>query len=277
MARSIIGRSKFFIRALEKKVCRQRLVRFLDDQEFACSISTGFAGALNDDLQIGDLLLAENFSTIDLSETRASLSGLPIHIANLLTVPALIDSREKRNKLALTSGAVAADMETQFIARTCAARGIPLLSLRVISDTPRDLFPSFGQMCLFDIERQRTPHAEAGKIFSYASESRSASDPVREENCIRTKGFSGCAGRCRGKAVAGSLTPAAAPPIAATVVPARYERARRQCVSRFAGLRSLLDARSRGLRARKSCHPLRREDRHKNPGPSCERGIFQLR
>src|SRR5258708_39910772 len=60
-----------------EKVCQQRLVRFLDDQEFTCSISTGFAGALNDDLQIGDLLLAENFSTVDLSETRTSLLGLP--------------------------------------------------------------------------------------------------------------------------------------------------------------------------------------------------------
>ena len=36
------------------------------DQQFDCLISAGFAGALNDDLQIGDLLLAENFSTVDL-------------------------------------------------------------------------------------------------------------------------------------------------------------------------------------------------------------------
>jgi len=147
-----------------EKLCRQRLVRFLDDQEFASSISTGFAGALNDDLQIGDLLLAENFSTVDLSETRASLLGLPIHIANLLTVAELIDSREKRNKLALTSGAVAADMETQFIARTCAARGIPLLSLRVISDTPRELFPASADV-LFEIERQRTPMPKMARYF----------------------------------------------------------------------------------------------------------------
>jgi len=147
-----------------EKVCRQRLVRFLDDQEFTCSISTGFAGALNDDLQIGDLLLAENFSTVDLSETRTSLLGLPLHIANLLTVAELIDSREKRNKLALTSGAVAADMETQFIARTCAARGIPLLSLRVISDTPRELFPASADV-LFDIERQRTPMPKLARYF----------------------------------------------------------------------------------------------------------------
>ena len=138
-----------------EKVCRQRLGKFLQDQQFACLISAGFAGALDNDLKIGDLLLAENFSTVHRSETRASLSGLHIHIANLLTVPALIDSPEERNKLALTSGAVAADMETEFIARACAACGIPLLSLRVISDTPHNRLPAPANV-LFDIERQQT-------------------------------------------------------------------------------------------------------------------------
>jgi adenosylhomocysteine nucleosidase len=138
-----------------EKVCRQRLGKFLQDHQFDCLISAGFAGALDNDLKIGDLLLAGNFSTVHLSEMRASLSDLPIHVANLLTVPALIDSPEERNKLALTSGAVAADMETEFIARACAACGIPLLSLRVISDTPHNRLPAPANV-LFDIERQQT-------------------------------------------------------------------------------------------------------------------------
>jgi nucleoside phosphorylase len=151
-----------------EKVCRQRLGKFLSarrtagrirggeqDRQFDCLISAGFAGALDNDLKIGDLLLAENFSTVHLSEARASLSGLHIQIANLLTVPALIDSPEERNKLALKSGAVAADMETEFIARACAACGIPLLSLRVISDTPHTRLPAPANV-LFDVERQQT-------------------------------------------------------------------------------------------------------------------------
>jgi adenosylhomocysteine nucleosidase len=138
-----------------EKVCRQRLGKFLQDQQFDCLISAGFAGALDNDLKIGDLLLAENFSTVHLSEARASLSDLHIHIANLLTVPALINSPEERNKLAFTTGAVAADMETEFIARACAACGIPLLSLRVISDTPQHRLPAPANV-LFDIERQQT-------------------------------------------------------------------------------------------------------------------------
>jgi len=137
-----------------KNVCRERVGKFLQDQHFDYLISAGFAGALNDQLQLGDLLLAKNFSTVRLEE-NFSVSSMQIHMGDLLTVPALIDSRGERNKLALTSGAVAVDMETEFIARACAAHGIPVLSLRVISDTPKELFPAPADV-LFDIERQQT-------------------------------------------------------------------------------------------------------------------------
>jgi len=146
-----------------ENVCRQQMAKFLQDQHFDYLISAGFAGALNDQLQVGDLLLAKNFSTVE-PENRSSLSGLPIYSADLLTVPALINSREERNKLALTSGAVAVDMETEFIARACATQGIPLLSLRVISDTPLELFPAPPNV-LFDIERQRTRMPKLAKYF----------------------------------------------------------------------------------------------------------------
>jgi len=46
-------------------------------------------------------------------------------------------------------------METEFIARACAEHGIPLLSLRVISDAPSEPFPGPSKI-LFDVERQRT-------------------------------------------------------------------------------------------------------------------------
>ncbi|MBO0694966.1 MAG: hypothetical protein J2P56_02585 [Verrucomicrobia bacterium] len=148
-----------------EKVCRQRLGKFLStterirpgeqDQKFDCLISAGFAGALTDGLTVGDLLLAKNFSTVDLGEKWSSLSSLPIHLGDMLTVPALIESSEERMNLALTSGAAAIDMETEFIARACAACGIPMLSLRVVSDTPRNLFPAPANV-LFDIERQQT-------------------------------------------------------------------------------------------------------------------------
>jgi len=147
-----------------EKVCRERIGKFLQDQQFELLISSGFAGALNDELQVGDLLLAKNFSTIELNATRSSPSTLPIHMADLLTVPTLIDSSDERSKLARTSGAVAVDMETEFIARACAANAIPLLSLRVITDTPRKLFPAPAHV-LFDIAKQRTDLPKLATFF----------------------------------------------------------------------------------------------------------------
>jgi nucleoside phosphorylase len=147
-----------------EKVCRQRVAEFLQDQQFDLLISSGFAGALNDKLEIGDLLLAKNFSTVELTEVGSSFSRLPIHEADLLTVRALIDSNDERNKIARTSGAAAVDMETEFIARACAEHGIPLLSVRVITDTPREPFPAPPNV-LFDIEQQQTRFLTLATFF----------------------------------------------------------------------------------------------------------------
>ena len=70
-----------------EKTCRQRMKSFLQDRQFDCLISTGFAGALNDKLHVNDLLFAENFSTVQLNEMRSGLGSSLIHRANLLTVP----------------------------------------------------------------------------------------------------------------------------------------------------------------------------------------------
>src|SRR5437773_8384673 len=77
-----------------EKICRQRMGKFLQDRQFGCLISAGFAGALNDQLHVGDLLVAENFSTVRLSEVHSFFSGSPAHIADLLTVPSMIESPE---------------------------------------------------------------------------------------------------------------------------------------------------------------------------------------
>jgi nucleoside phosphorylase len=147
-----------------EKVCRERVSKFLRDQKFEVLISSGFAGALDDELGVGDVLLAKNFSTIDLNKRHLSFSKLPMRIANLVTVSALTDSSEARNRLARTSGAAAVDMETEFIARICAEHGTPLLSLRVITDTPRHPFPAPPHV-LFNLERQKTDLLKLGSFF----------------------------------------------------------------------------------------------------------------
>jgi len=147
-----------------EKACRHRLANLLQDQQFDCLISAGFAGALNDELRVGDLLFAKNFSVIELNDEHAVFASLRIRVADLLTVSRLIDSGEERNETARISGAAAVDMETEFIARICAEHEIPLLSLRVITDAPREPFPAPAHV-LFDIEHQRTPMAALIMFF----------------------------------------------------------------------------------------------------------------
>jgi nucleoside phosphorylase len=145
-------------------ISSQRIGKFLGNQQFDFLISAGFAGSLNRELQVNDLLVAKNFSTLDRKQAQSSLSNVPIYAANMLTVPALIDSSEEREKIARESGASAVDMETEFIARTCAVHGLPLLALRVITDTPTQPFPAPPSV-LFDIQQQRIHIVVLAKFF----------------------------------------------------------------------------------------------------------------
>jgi len=157
-------------------VCRQRIGTFLLNQQFDFLISAGFAGSLNHDLQVNDLLVAKNFSTIDLKQAHLLFSPLVIHPIDLLTVRAVIDSSEERERIARESGASAVDMETEFIARACAVHGTPLLALRVITDTPTQPFPAPPSV-LFNIQQQRTHMAALAKFFLL--------NPSRLTNLIR--------------------------------------------------------------------------------------------
>ncbi len=136
-----------------QKICRKRIEPFLDAQRFEFVISSGFAGGIEPTLGVGDLLLAENFSDSELLGRAREL--VIARVARLATVDRVVESRAEREQFAREHGAEAVDMETEFIARACAARKIPLLSLRVISDTVAAPFPA-PPAILFNLERQAT-------------------------------------------------------------------------------------------------------------------------
>ena len=147
-----------------ENICRERIGKLLENPQFDFLISAGFAGSLNHELQVNDVLFATNFSTVDLKHAQSLLSDVSIQAGILLTVPALIDSSGERERIARESGASAIDMETEFIARGCAGRGIPMLALRVITDTPTQPFPAPPSV-LFDLQQQRTHIAMLAKFF----------------------------------------------------------------------------------------------------------------
>ena len=139
--------------------CRVQIESFLRRQQFRYLISAGFAGGLEAELQIGNLLLSENFSSPEL--LRSPQLDLPengLFLGKLVTVPGMVDSTQERERLAAKTGAAALDMETEFIAEACAGHGLPMLSLRAISDTAAEPFPAPPRV-LFDLEKQKTNYA----------------------------------------------------------------------------------------------------------------------
>ncbi len=139
-----------------RKSCAGRVDNFFRAQLPRILISSGFAGAAREDLQVGDLFLAENFSDPPLLfEAQRILTSSHVRVGKLFTSLTIVDSIDERNEIAREHNAVAVDMETECIAQACAARQIRMLSLRTISDTPRQPFPA-PPRALFDIENQRT-------------------------------------------------------------------------------------------------------------------------
>ncbi len=129
---------------------QRRLPEFLERERPRFLISSGFAGAVSEQLRVGDLFLAENFADSSLAHRLEN-----VHRGILATAPNVIDAVEERATFARERGAMAVDMETEFIAQICAGRSVPMISLRAISDTPAEPFP-LPPAILFDIERQKT-------------------------------------------------------------------------------------------------------------------------
>lgn len=144
---------KVFHTGVGAAACLARIEPFLDSQPFDFLISSGFAGGVDPSLGVGDLLLADNFSDPQLlARTREVVI---CRLGKLVTTDRVIESALDRERFAREDSAAAIDMETEWIARACAARKIPLLSLRAISDTVAAPFPVPVNV-LFDLDRQGT-------------------------------------------------------------------------------------------------------------------------
>lgn len=135
-------------------ICEKRMREFLRAAAPDLLVSSGFGGGINHRLPVGQVLLAENFSTSALL-LRARRALPTAYLGKLHSAAEVVDPKEDRYRIAEKTGADAVDMETETIARLAQEHDIPLLSLRVISDTPGSPFPAPPEV-LFDTVKQRT-------------------------------------------------------------------------------------------------------------------------
>ena len=121
----------------------------------ALVISSGYAGALQPGILVGDLILGANCSDPALAADAARLlTGWRLQQGALTTQPRVADTPAEKTRLAAATGALAVDMESAWIAAACARASVPMLSLRVVSDAADQAFPAPGDI-LFDVARQR--------------------------------------------------------------------------------------------------------------------------
>lgn len=112
-------------------------------------ISFGLAGALDDQLKPGDLLLpasvidaGDNFWQVDEAWRMNVTSRVPeAHADNLLGVDKPARTGAQKLFLRNIHNAIAVDMESHFIARAASQGGLPFLVIRVIADDSRTSLP----------------------------------------------------------------------------------------------------------------------------------------
>lgn len=147
-----------------QKHCQLRMNEFFEAERPDFLISSGFAGGVREDLQVGDLILANNFSDQQLlAKAQQVLTSYKVEAVKIFTSATIINSIADRNEIARTNNAAAVDMETAVIASACATHGVPMLSLRVITDSLQEPLPA-PPTVLFNIEQQRTG---LGKLIAH--------------------------------------------------------------------------------------------------------------
>jgi nucleoside phosphorylase len=134
--------------------CEERLMEFLLRNKPNVIVSSGLCGGTSDELKPCDLFIAENFSDKTLTERAREILG-EVMTGKIFSADRVIDSADDRYAIGREHGASAIDMETATIARLSADFAVPMLALRVISDSPAAPFPAPPEV-LFDVETQRT-------------------------------------------------------------------------------------------------------------------------
>ena len=112
---------------------QEALRRFSPERVITC----GFAGALNPEFKVGDVLFDEDY---DMGMGKALLSAGAKPAKFHCSVRVAVTAAEKA-ELWRTSGADAVEMESAVIRSLCRDRGIPSATVRVISDAANEDLP----------------------------------------------------------------------------------------------------------------------------------------
>jgi len=102
-------------------------------------LSCGFSGALQPELKLGHIVMANGISDthgqhfpLDLEIPGSLPQG--VHVGRLLTADAIVRTAEEKRTLGEAHDALAVDLESLAVAQVCRDRQVRFMAVRVISD-----------------------------------------------------------------------------------------------------------------------------------------------
>lgn len=120
----------------------------------SCVLSIGCAGALDPDVRPGDVIVPEKIidarghhaytpapELVSTARNCCATLGLAFHSGSAVTTSEAATTEEEKKALAAGYEAVCVDMETAQVAAWAQPLGIPMLSIRTISDALGDRLP----------------------------------------------------------------------------------------------------------------------------------------
>ena len=121
----------------------ERSVRaFLGQNSPRRVFTCGFAGGLDSQLQIGEVIFSTQDATLGEALTKSGA-----HAAKFVCVPQIATTAAEKQNLRATTRADAVEMESETIHAICQERSIPCATVRVISDTAHEDLPlNFNQL-----------------------------------------------------------------------------------------------------------------------------------
>jgi len=112
-------------------------------------ICAGLGGALSPDLNVGDIVLGEAVVSLRKDEEKElfndiSLLGVEYKKGAFLTESRFINKPQEKKRLFEASSALVVDMETWGVVEAAVQSGIPVVSVRSVSDESHERLPDMG-------------------------------------------------------------------------------------------------------------------------------------
>jgi purine-nucleoside phosphorylase len=104
-------------------------------------LTCGFAGGLNPDLKLGDVIFESGKQKAESGNWEERLLAAGAQPAKFTCTDRIATTAMEKWKLCLDTGADAVEMESAVIHAVCAERNIPCVTVRVISDTAHEDLP----------------------------------------------------------------------------------------------------------------------------------------